>query len=112
MLAGAERSAAVARTWPDEYIDYWGEVYLDHPAIAARGVIFEYFLAYPVPVLIALRIPCPVALPVPSPQLQRLLSALERNGACRSNGKLIEKLRHTRMKRSRGRQRGADGRLV
>lgn len=107
-----ERSIAAARTWPDEHIEFWGEVFEAHPEILARGVGLEVFLAYPVPVLIALHIPCPVPKPAPSPQLSRLLAALDRCAGLNSNGRLIEKLRHRRIVRTRNRRRDDEGRLL
>lgn len=112
LTGGGERSVLIPRTWPDEYLDYWGDVYQDHPQIRERGVLFEFFLAHPVPVLIALRIPCPAQESTPSRQLARLVAALERSGARRTNGALIEKLRHARIVRTRHRRRDLDGRLL
>lgn len=87
MLIGApftqERSTAAPRTWSDEHLERWGEYYLAHPQIRARGVLFETFLL-----------------------------ALERMGACCSNGVMIEKLRHNRIKRARHRRRDSEGRLL
>lgn len=107
-----ERSTKAARTWPDEHIEFWGEVYEAHPEIRERGVLFEMFIAYPVPVLIAMNIPCPVPKPAPSPQLSRLLAALDRCAGFNSNGRLVEKLRHRRNIRTRHRRRDDAGRLL
>jgi hypothetical protein len=33
--------------FPDHYLDHWGEVYLAHPALRARGILFDTFLQDP-----------------------------------------------------------------
>jgi len=35
------------RTYPDEYIDYWGGVFLANPCLRRRGVRFDTFLIAP-----------------------------------------------------------------
>lgn len=98
---------------PDEQLDHWGEVYLATPRLAARGVLFESFLAAPQEILAAL---AEVDAMQPQPLLaeqravrdrvdalygstaergiERAIDALEHAGACRANGALIERLRH------------------
>lgn len=34
-------------TFPDDYIEHWGTVYNNVPAIRERGVLFNTFLLYP-----------------------------------------------------------------
>lgn len=48
-----ERSFAALRTFTDEHIERWGEVYLVNPQVRARGVLFETFLLAPVEILAA-----------------------------------------------------------
>lgn len=110
-----ERVVTPRRVWPDEYLDAWGEVYIANPMLMARGVRFETFLYAPAEILDALRMPLPLV-SVDSSTFGRkarlFQAALERMGACCSNGALIEKLRHNRMVRSRRRRRDSEGRLV
>ncbi len=37
--------------FPDTHLDHWGEVYLNHPELRARGILFETFLQDPVQLL-------------------------------------------------------------
>ena len=39
------------RTYPDEYIDFWGNVYLANQSIKKCGVLFETFLIAPQEIL-------------------------------------------------------------
>ncbi len=48
------------RTYPDEYIEHWGWVYLLNSALRKRGVLFETFLIAPQEILDAVATP-PVA---------------------------------------------------
>ena len=110
-----ERSCVPQRTWPDEYIEQWGDYYRAHPEILARGVRFETFLYAPAPILRALGMPQGTVEHLAIGMLEtanRLRLALERAGANCSNGALIEKLRHNRIQRTRHRRRDIDGRLV
>ncbi len=34
-------------TFPDEYIHYWGGIYIALPAILHRGILFDTFLLHP-----------------------------------------------------------------
>ncbi|MCC7546159.1 MAG: hypothetical protein IT532_00165 [Burkholderiales bacterium] len=47
----ARASAAAPCTWPDAYIEFWGEVYLANPALRRGGVLFEALLAAPPEIL-------------------------------------------------------------
>lgn len=127
------RSVAAPRTWPDAHLDLWGEFYTSRPEILASGVLFETFLFAPVEVLRALRLPAEayllapneirVALGLPPVTVDELVDFIHRKceqarelfeeaGARCSNGALIEKLRHNRVKRARHRRRDGEGRLL
>ena len=101
-------------TYPDAYIDYWGEIYTANPVLHRRGILFESFLQAPHELLAA--VANGTALPLPDredfypllPAQQRVRDRLvmeeiadaleqrleqEHGPVCR-NGRLIEPLRH------------------
>ncbi len=92
-----------ACTWPDDYLDHWGDVYLAHPQIRARGVLFDSFLTHPVQILTLLGLPLPPCSPILPYWVERRIASAEREGACVGNGTLGEKMRHRRYPRVRGR---------
>jgi hypothetical protein len=51
LLTQARLTPAVPRTWPDAYLDHWGDVYLGNPALRAIGITFEMFLQAPEQIL-------------------------------------------------------------
>ncbi len=48
-----ERSVTAPRTFADEHIARWADVYLANPQLARRGVLFETFLLAPAEILAA-----------------------------------------------------------
>lgn len=106
-------------TWPDEYIERWAAVYLEHATnrqLRGRGVRFETFLRAPVEILAALRRPVRFTycglLPSQRDVQERLRfeTALEAiaeaaleyvagESHC-ANGRVVEKLRHHAHKRN------------
>lgn len=128
-----ERSPTAPRTWPDEYIEVWGEFFTRHPEIFGARVRFETFLYAPAVILRALDLPTETwlfepeevrrALGLPPADMGDMLASIlarcdrartlfEQGGARCSNGALVEKLRHNRIKRARHRLRNQDGRLL
>lgn len=92
-----ERSVAARRTWADEWIEFWGAVYVAHPVIAARGVLFETFLFAPREVIASLYLIEDVLASTRGMEIALLaVEHLERTGARCSNGAWVEKLRHHR----------------
>ena len=109
--ASFERSVVARRTFADEHVEFWGEVYLANPFVRDAGVLFETFLLAPVEILLALaqRRGAPGLLPA-----QRLvragiertivresaldawdaIAALDGDGMHCANGRWIEKLKH------------------
>lgn len=101
--------------YDDAYIEHWGEVYLAHPQIRERGVLFVTFLAHPVAVLrainhSALRLTdCTRRVGERDPRLDETFYALaeaairqlEREGASCANGRFVERLKHRMWPRSR-----------
>ena len=64
-------------TYPDEHIDYWGEVYVANPRLARRGVLFETFVVAPQDILWAvISTPDPPAVE-PSRAARRMRSSLD-----------------------------------
>lgn len=103
-----------APSYADEWIEFWAGVYRANPAIGARGVLFETFLAYPHEILRACAAPvliiqCRGELALASRAMvgaMRELAAaatlaLERSGARCENGRFVEKMRHHRHPQSR-----------
>lgn len=41
----------IRNTYPDEYIEQWGNIYLANPALRRCGILFGMFLAAPVEIL-------------------------------------------------------------
>lgn len=37
----------IRNTYPDEYIEQWGNIYLANPGLRKRGILFGMFLAAP-----------------------------------------------------------------
>ena len=67
----------IRTTYPDEYIERWGEVYRANPGLLRRGVLFWSFLAAPEEILAAhMNTPAPMDLElVPLLPCQRKLQA-------------------------------------
>lgn len=109
-------------TWPDAYLERWGEVYLANPQLRVRGVLFETFLLAPEALLLAASLPpgmVPGARLLPrqaavrrrldeqanARQLHLALGlvevALRKPGARVADGRVVEKLAHHARPRSR-----------
>jgi len=43
----------ILTTYPDEYIEHWGNVFLSNPGLRRRGVLFAAFLVAPEEILAA-----------------------------------------------------------
>jgi hypothetical protein len=101
--------------YTDEYLEFWGEIYLDNGWLRARGVLFWAFLVDPVAVLSALAVPVHQFVERllleqrevrerldfrdavgETPCEARALEGLEQLGARCENGRFVEKLRHHR----------------
>lgn len=114
-FAVMEHPVDIDGVYPDEYLDYWGAVFLANPQVRAAGVLFGSFLRYPAEILHAVAFaplaPERVGLLTAQRRLQRrfdqageaeqlplpiesAIVALEAAGARVSNGALVEKLRH------------------
>lgn len=55
---GATRSLPMRAVWPDEYIEQWGQIYIDNPTLRRRGILFETFLQSPREILFAVSSAC------------------------------------------------------
>lgn len=106
--------------YADEYIDFWGRVYLANPHLRARGVLFATFLIAPEVLLHACSRP-PVAFatskeiaahvarrhsgiedfPAAWPQVTARFELAEGHG---ENGRMVEKLRHRFFPRRRAKR--------
>jgi len=117
-----ERSRFACRTYSDEHIELWGEVYLANPQLRARGVLFEAFLLAPAKILDACARPFMVVSRsglLPAQRRARLAadtqSALQELGeralaklaaeAHCANGRWVEKMRHHAWSARRGDKR-------
>jgi len=99
--------------YADEYIEFWGLVYLANPWLRTRGILFETFLLDPAIILYAAGAPasdCRRILLVAQrlvcerldrddlierlPAIARGIAAAERSGARCENGRWVTKLRH------------------
>lgn len=101
-------------TYPDAYIEYWGEIYTANPVLRQRGILFHAFLHAPDELLAA--VTSGTSLPLPEGEefypllpaqrrvhdkvlIAEIADALERQlerehqPVCR-DGRLIEPLRH------------------
>jgi hypothetical protein len=57
----------ILTTYPDEYIEHWGNVFLANPIVRRRGVLFTAFLVAPEEILAAVAMPLLVDLDEPLP---------------------------------------------
>lgn len=110
-IPAQQRSRLAPFTLPDEQLEYWAEIYLELPGPRRRGVSFEQFLAATPQVRDAPLLLEQLAVRSRLDELGRTagllgerqrhaIDALERQGACCANGRVVEKLRHRRHPRS------------
>jgi len=126
----SERSFAALKTFPDEYIERWGEVYLtpeNNARLRARRVRFETFLLCPSEILAALVRPPRYTLTacglLPAQRdVQRRIDLQDaviemaecavraiKSGSHCANGAWTEKLKHHAWPRHRGRRTSNGG---
>lgn len=67
----------IRNTYPDEYIEHWGSIYLANPGLERRRVLFAMFLVAPEVILAAhMNTPAPESLdPLPLLPQQRRAAA-------------------------------------
>lgn len=120
----ATRALPLPKTYSDEYLHYWGEIYRTPGILRTmieRRVSFETFLIAPAEILAALRTPRTGLLPTQLAARERidLLQVAERmtarafgrfarRGARVENGRMIEKLRHRAYPRHQDRRDHAE----
>ncbi|TAK82099.1 MAG: hypothetical protein EPO20_22680 [Betaproteobacteria bacterium] len=118
-MTNHERSFAAPRTFADEHVEYYAEIYLANPQLARRGVLFETFLLAPEEILIACARPALIVhrcglLPAQQDARrraeldealqelgERAIAAVAAEAYC-ANGTWCEKLKHRAWPKHRG----------